>query len=95
MPDEFMTIGEARDSFSDAISRVAFGKARIVLTRRGKPLAALVPIEDIEALEALEDARDAALIRDRLAEWREAGKPGASLEDYINKHGIDPAAADR
>jgi len=40
----------ARD-FSDTLSRVRFGNERIVLTRRGKPVAALVPIADLQRLE--------------------------------------------
>jgi len=37
---------------------VAYGKDRVVLERRGKPLAALVPVEDLELLEELEDRLD-------------------------------------
>ncbi len=49
---------EARKQFSEILNRVAYAKERVVLTRRGKPLAAVVPIEDIEALEALEALED-------------------------------------
>ena len=49
---------EARKQFSEILNRVAYAKERVVLTRRGKPLAAVVPIEDIEALEAMEDRID-------------------------------------
>ncbi len=42
---------EARNQFSKIINRVAYGKERIALTRRGKPLVAVVPIEDVELLE--------------------------------------------
>ena len=43
-----MTTVEARDHFSDLINRAAYGKERIILTRRGKALAAVVPVEDID-----------------------------------------------
>ena len=49
---------EARKQFSEILNRAAYAKERVVLTRRGKPLAAVVPIEDIEALEAMEDRLD-------------------------------------
>jgi prevent-host-death family protein len=51
-------ISEARESFSTTINRVTFGRERVVLTRHGKRVAAVVPIEDLELIEALEDARD-------------------------------------
>ncbi len=49
---------EARDNLADVVNRVAFGKTRISLTRKNKPVAYLVPIEDIELLEAIEDRLD-------------------------------------
>jgi prevent-host-death family protein len=49
---------EARKQISEIINRAAFGKERMILTRRGKELVALVPIEDVKLLEALEDRID-------------------------------------
>ena len=51
-------ISEARESFSTTINRVAFAGERVVLTRHGRRVAAVVPIADLELLEALEDRRD-------------------------------------
>ncbi len=42
---------DAARGFSDTLSRVRFGNERIVLTRRGKPVAALVPLADLAQLE--------------------------------------------
>ena len=60
-----MTAVEARDRFSDLLNRAAYGKERVILTRRGKELVAVVPLEDLKLLEAigevidLQDARKA------------------------------------
>jgi prevent-host-death family protein len=59
---------EARGRFSDIINRAAFGKERVVLTRRGKELAAVVPIEDMKFLEELEDRLDVEAARQALKE---------------------------
>ena len=59
---------EARENFSDVINRAAYGKERVVLTRRGKPLVAVVPIEDMELLERLEDEIDIEAAREALKE---------------------------
>ncbi len=53
-----ISIAEAREQLSTIINRAAFGKERVVLTRRGKELAAVVPLEDLELLEELEDRMD-------------------------------------
>lgn len=42
---------DLREHLADVLDRVVFGKERLVLTRRGRHVAAVVPIEDVEALE--------------------------------------------
>jgi prevent-host-death family protein len=54
---------KAKDSFGDTLNRAAYAKERIILTRRGKPVAALVPLEDIQLLEEMENAADAEDVR--------------------------------
>jgi len=70
---EAITTVSARQHFSDLINRVAYGKDRIVLTRRSRPLAALVPIEDIELLEEIEDREDLKAARAALREVKRKG----------------------
>jgi prevent-host-death family protein len=59
---------EARNHFGELINRAAFGKERVVLTRRGKKLVALVPLEDLELLNKLEDQMDLAAVEEALKE---------------------------
>jgi prevent-host-death family protein len=72
-----VTSEEVRDQLGEIINRVAYGHERMVVTRRGKKLAALVPMEDLELLEqvldALEDQIDLPLVRQRLAEAEREG----------------------
>jgi prevent-host-death family protein len=77
--------------FAEALDRAEHDKARTTLTRNGKPVAVLVPMEDVEALEAWEDARLAAQAH---AAWDEAGRPTCiTLEELAASHGIDLSAA--
>ena len=64
---------KAKDAFSDTLNRAAYAKERIILTRHGKPLAALVPLEDLELLEELEDQAEVEAARAALAEAEEQG----------------------
>jgi len=61
-----LSASEVRKRFSEAVSQAAFGGERIIIERSGKPLAALVSIEDLEALVALEDLMDVEEARRRL-----------------------------
>lgn len=63
-----MAASQIREHFADTLNRVAYGKERVVLRRRGKDLAAVVPIEDLRTLEELEDRIDLAAARKALKE---------------------------
>jgi prevent-host-death family protein len=63
-----LPVSDAREDLAEVVNRVAYGHERVRLTRRGKPLAAVVPIEDLELLEQLEDQADVEAIRQALAD---------------------------
>lgn len=50
---EEIPTAEARRQLADLVNRVAYGKERVVLTRHGRAVAALVPLEDLSLLERL------------------------------------------
>ena len=65
-----MAAGALRKNLSDSLNRVAYRRERIILQRRGKNVAALVPVDDLKLLEELEDKRDAEDARKALAEMK-------------------------
>jgi prevent-host-death family protein len=84
---EAINVVEARRNFSDLMLRVAYGKQRIVIERHGKPMMALVSLEDLTRLltqdraaettrmEAREALEEASRFRERLL----AARGGQSL----------------
>lgn len=48
-----MALSAAPDEFATILNRVADGNERIVLHRDGKPVAAVIPVEDLKLLERL------------------------------------------
>src|SRR5438045_1795314 len=52
-------VTQARAALAELINRVVYGRERVVVTRHGKPLVALVSASDLERLEAA-DAEKAA-----------------------------------
>ena len=68
-----MNTVEAKEQFADLINRVAHSKERIILTRRGKEIAAIVPIEDIKAIDVSQDKHDLHDAIDALKEARHSG----------------------
>jgi prevent-host-death family protein len=48
-----LNISQARDEFPELVNRAAYGRQRTIVSRRGKDLAAVIPIEDLRLLERL------------------------------------------
>jgi prevent-host-death family protein len=48
MIDETINIAEAKKHFSEILGQVAYGKKHILITKRGKPMARLVPADEID-----------------------------------------------
>jgi prevent-host-death family protein len=63
-----ISTADARRNLAELVNRVAYGKERVVLTRHGKQLCALVPIEDLSFLDKLHAAAERRDIADALGE---------------------------
>ena len=53
-----LSMAAVRKDLADLIGKVHYRKERMVITRHDKPVAALVPMDDVELLERLEDRLD-------------------------------------
>ena len=81
-------ISEATASLSDYAREAR--KGTLVVTRRGKPVAAVVPVEgmDLESLSLSTSPDFIALIERSRASYRESG--GVSLREVRAKYGVKP-----
>lgn len=52
-----LAVQDFRENLADHLERAAFKGERFVVTRNGKPRAALVSIEDLQRLEELDRAK--------------------------------------
>ncbi|GCB51583.1 type II toxin-antitoxin system Phd/YefM family antitoxin [Streptomyces sp. NL15-2K] len=55
-------VTQARAELADLINRVVYGGERVVVTRHGKPLVALVSAADLERLEELQEPAEEQVI---------------------------------
>ena len=85
----------ARDEFSDLLNRAAYGKERVILTRRGRELAAVVPIEDVRLLEELEARMELQDARAALAEAVLLEHMLASSASFLKARGCGLLLCDR
>ena len=56
-----VSAANAKAHFSELVASVAFGKERYIIERRGKPLAALVSLEDLATVQEAAGAPRGAL----------------------------------
>lgn len=81
MTTGYMNTIEAKEDFADLISRVSHHKERVILTRRGKEVAAIIPIEDFALLQASQNKSDLEEATEALKEARDKGV--ITLNDLI------------
>ena len=85
-----LNVSKAREDFPDLVNRAAYGKQRTIVSRRGRDLAALIPIEDLRLLERLAreemDRIDLEDARTALAEAEEKGT--IQLEEARKRLGL-------
>src|SRR5262245_56393120 len=77
---------DARKDLADILNRAAYGKERVVLTRRGKDVAAIVPMDDLAILEALEDHMDVAESQKVLERVKRGSEETLPLEEVKAKY---------
>jgi prevent-host-death family protein len=66
-----VSTSKARVDFAEMINQVAYRGERVVLDRHGKPIAAIIPIDDLTFLEAIEERMDVEAAKRALAESNE------------------------
>ena len=84
---------DARKDLAEILNRAAYGKERVVLTRRGKDVAAIVPVDDLAILEAIEDHMDLTESEKILERVRAGSERLLSLDEVKAKYQAPAAQA--
>ena len=84
-----LNVSKAQEEFPEVVNRAANGNERTIVSRGGKDLAAVIPIDDLRLLERLAreemDRNDLEDARAALAEAEEKGT--ISLRDLMRELG--------
>jgi prevent-host-death family protein len=84
-----LNVSKAREEFPEIVNRAAYGHERTIVSRRGKDLAAVIPMDDLRLLELLaKEEMDRQDIEDARAALKEAEEKGTiSLRDLMRQLG--------
>jgi prevent-host-death family protein len=75
-----ISTNDLRDKLSLTINRAAFGMEPVLITRRGRNIAAIISIRDLEFLEAMRYRREEAIHEELPADQN---RIGATLARHI------------
>jgi prevent-host-death family protein len=81
MAAKTLSSSQAREELPELLNRAAFGAERVIVSRRGKPLAAIIPIRDLRLLELWEKEE---LDRIDIAEARKALKEAEKFGTFTS-----------
>jgi prevent-host-death family protein len=73
MTTKEVSVAEAKKHFSDLLGRVAYRGERITISKRGKPMAVLVPATEVRGQKGIREIRG----------WLEASHPFFKVIDQI------------
>jgi prevent-host-death family protein len=88
LAERSLPCAEAQEKLDDLLKRAAKHKERVVLTKRGRAVAALVPIEDLHLIEAIENQLDADEFKRAKQEFERSGDPTISWEKVKEDVGL-------
>lgn len=85
-----LSVSQARDKFSDAVNRAAFGGEVTYITRgrAQQRAAAIVPAELVERYEAMVDAEDGRIATERLADLDAGRTTGLPADEVARALGL-------
>lgn len=84
-----VSAGELHRETETILDRAVADHERVLVTRDGKPIAALVPLEDLMRLEEAEDRADLEAGDRAYAEWTQSGEPTVPLDNLLLRYGTD------
>ncbi|MCC2666159.1 MAG: hypothetical protein K0R24_70 [Gammaproteobacteria bacterium] len=77
-----LNTADAKEQFTDLINRVVHSKQRVILTRRGKEIAAIIPVGDLALLQEIQDRHD---LRDAINVLKEVRSVGTMTLDQLRE----------
>ncbi len=79
-------LSDARNGLSDLVNRARYAGDRVLLSKSGKPVAAVISLEDLATLEAFEEAADIVAYDEAKAEYEADDRRTVALADIAQRH---------
>lgn len=87
--EKTVSVAEAKNKLSDLLNRVAYHHERIIVSKRGKPVGAIVSAEDLQRLEEMEDRERVKRVRALKKTTKKYIPFEQVVRDHEKKWGVD------
>lgn len=84
-----VSVAEAKAHFSECVRDAEEGEP-VLVTRHGRPVVAIVPVEDLEALRRLRASGPSGGLASVAGKFREAPEFADELDELVNARGRRP-----
>ena len=82
-----ISVANAKAHFSEIIAKSAYGRARFIITRRDKPVAAIVSLDDLKIIEQHQEHQGLATIASAWPGFEEVTKAIVDLDELRRQGG--------
>ena len=76
-----ISVAEAKSKFSEVIARTIYAGERFVVRRRGKPVAAIVGIDDLKKIQLTDSSEDTGTLLAAAEAWADFKGLDQVIED--------------
>lgn len=83
-----ISVANAKSHLSELIAKSSHGHQRFIITRRNKPVAALVSLEDLRIVEQHEERQGLAAVAGKWAEFEEVTKGIGDIQKLRQDEGF-------
>ncbi len=82
-----ISVANAKSHLSEIIAKSAHGHERFVITRRDKPVAAIVSLEDLKILEQYQERQGLAAVASSWPDFEEVAAAMSDLREHRRQGG--------
>ncbi|RPH48785.1 MAG: type II toxin-antitoxin system Phd/YefM family antitoxin [Desulfobacteraceae bacterium] len=91
MKNEMISIVEAKKRFSEIINRSAYSDCRIIITKRNRPVAAVINMEDLQSLEQSNKRKG---LMEVIGKWQGFDELQDAIDNAVENRHLEGAGRD-
>ncbi|MBI5592272.1 MAG: type II toxin-antitoxin system Phd/YefM family antitoxin [Deltaproteobacteria bacterium] len=91
MKNEMISVAEAKKRFSEIINRSAYSDCRIIITKRNRPVAAVINMQDLQSLEQSNNRKG---LMEVIGKWQGFDELQDAIDNAVQDRHLEGAGRD-